>query len=291
MNASNSIVITFAINSHTWYNLQMEFKVEEVPGKEISITENEDIVLTYYYGVSELHSYIHPLYTPNGKVITEAYSKKHIPGLCFALGSVYNEYGKQIQLQRNASTLEWEIHDIDSYNKSIKFVSNTVYKDTDFELVESFHVLVHPNKNNVRLLDITIVLQTNIHPMKLKENYGLGFFATEMEHRKTANSEGRLGEIEVNQQPSKWVTLCGIVENTAVGLAIIPHPTNGQTIFQAEDAYQGYLLAQTIHSTIKAQSTLTLNYRIVIYEGDLFTIDISDYYEKYANNEITEETQ
>ncbi len=268
----------------------MDFKVEEVPGKEISITEKEETVLTYYYGVSELHSYIHPLYTPNGHVITEANSEKPPQGLSFTLGTVYDEYGKLIQLQRNASTLEWGICDIDSNNKSLKFASNTTYKDSDIELVESCHVVVQPVNNNVRILDLTIVLQTGIHPIKLKENIGLGYFAAEMEHRKTANSDGRIGEIEVNQQPAEWATLCGITENTAVGLAIIPHPNSGQTIFHAEDAYQGYLFAQTQHSILEAHATQTLNYRVAIYEGDLFTIDISDYFEKYAKQEFVEET-
>ena len=288
---SHTSIISFAITGHAWYNLQMDFNVEEVPGKEISITEKEETILTYYYGVSELHSHFHPLYTPNGQVITRAKSEKHPQGLCFALGAVYDEYGKQIQLQRNASTLEWENYDINSNNKSIKFVCNTTYTDSDIELVESCNVVVHPINNNVRILEMTIVLQTGIHPIKLKENFGLGYFAAEMEHRKTANSDGRLGEIEVNQKPSEWVTLCGITENTAVGLAIIPHPTNGQTIFYAEDAYQGYLLAQTIHSALDTHATLTLNYRVVIYVGDLFTIDISDYYEEYAQQEIAVETQ
>lgn len=269
----------------------MDFKVEELPEKEVSITENEDIILTYNYGVTELHSYIHPLYTPNGKVITEADSEKYPKGLSFVLGNVYDECGKQIHLQRNAPTLKWELYDLDSNNKCFRLVNNTTYVESDIELEESYHIIVHPNKNNVRLLDITIGLQTNIHPIKLKEIYGLGFYTTEMEHRKTANSDGRLGEIEVNQKSSEWATLCGITENTAVGLAIIPHPTNGETIFHAEDAYQGYLLAQTIHSSIEAHSTLTLNYRVAIYVGDLFTIDISDYYEKYAQQEIAVETQ
>ena len=210
-------------------------------------------------------------------------------GLSFTLGTVYDENEKQVQLQRNVSTLEWGIYDIDSHRRT-KFVNNTTYKNSDIELVESCQVVVQSIKNNVRILDVTIVLRTGIHPIKLKENFGLGYFAAEMEHRKTANSHGRLGEIEVDQQPAEWATLCGITENTAVGLAIIPHPNNGETIFHAEDVYQGYLFAQTQHSILEAHATQTLNYRVAIYEGDLFTIDISDFYEKYAQQEFVEGT-
>ena len=76
-------LLSFAITRHAWYNLQMDFKIQEVPGKEISITEKEATVLTYYYGVSELHSYIHPLYTPHGHVVTDAHSEKHPRGTIF----------------------------------------------------------------------------------------------------------------------------------------------------------------------------------------------------------------
>ena len=125
------------------------------------------------------------------------------------------------------------------------------------------------------------MLQTYTRPITFVDDLGLGYYAAEMEHRKTANSDGRLGETEVNQQPSQWATLCGIISNTTVGLAILPHPTNGQTFFLAEDIYQGYLLARTPHFTLNANTKQTLKYRVVIYVGDLFTIDLSEYYDNY----------
>ena len=265
----------------------MEFKVNEVPGKEISITEKDEAALTYQYCVSESHSYIHPLYAPNGHVITDVNSETYPRGLCFTLGKVCNKNGKQLQLQRNASTLNWEFLELDSNENSIKFVSNTTYETTDIELVESCHVIVHPIKDNVRILDMSIVLQTDNNHIQFMESFGLSYFAADMEHRKTANSEGRIGEAEVNQELSDWVTLCGITENTPVGVAIIPHPSNGKTNFHAKDAYQGYLLAQTQQPTIDTHGTLTLDYCLIIYVGDIFTIDISDYYEKYAQQELT----
>ena len=102
-----------------------------------------------------------------------------------------------------------------------------------------------------------------------------------MEHRKAADSSGRIGESEVNGQEAEWVTLCGIVSNTAVGVAILSHPDNGQTLFRAEDAYLGYLLAQTQPFSLNANATRTLKYRVLIYIGDLFTVDISNYYQNY----------
>lgn len=263
----------------------MEFMLEEVPGKEVSITEKGDAVLTYSYGETEAYAYFHPLYTPNGQVITEGTLVRHLPGLCFSIGSVSNENGKHIRPQRSNPSLEWEICNSDTAKACVKFVCNTRWKDSDLEFVETCETEVHPIENGIRILDIAIMLQTQALPIAFEENTGLGFYASEMEHRKTANADGRIGEMEVNQQPSEWATLSGITANTAVGLALLPHPSNGQTIFIAEDAYQGYLQAQTPKFTLDANSTCTLRYRVVVYVGDLFTIDLSDYCDKYIAHE------
>ena len=223
------------------------------------------------------------MHAPNGQIITEVNSEKQLTGLCLSLGTVYDKNNEQIQLKRNTTTLDWQISNTDSSDECLELICITKCKDSNSEIVEKCKTTVHSNKYNALIFDISIVLQAHAHPITFDDNLGLGYFAVEMEHRKTANSDGRIGESEVNQQPSKWVTLCGISENTAVGLAIIPHPTNGKTFFQAEDIYQGYLLARTPQFTLHANAEHTLKYRVVVYVGDLFTIDLSEYYENYIS--------
>lgn len=261
----------------------MGFKIEEIPGKEVSITENNESVLTYCYGGGVSYSYFYPLYAPNGENIAEEYAEKDPPGLCFSLGTVYDTVNEKIELKRNTTTLECEISDSDISGECVELIDNTTWKGSNIEIVERFRTTVHSSSNNVRGIDITIEIHSNIHPITFKENIGLGYAAVEMEHRKSANANGQIGELEVHQKSSNWATLCGISSNTAVGLAILPHPDNGKTIFQAEDAYQGYLLAQTSQFTLDVDTTQTLKYRVVIYVGDLFTIDLSEYYDNYIS--------
>lgn len=254
----------------------MEFRFEEVPGKELSITENDKPALTYCFGESVAQPYYHPIYAPNGQVVTNGTGDKHLPGLCFSIGSVKDDRGKTIKFQRNTSHIEWE-----TSQNHVQFVSITNFQANSHEVKKTCKTIVIPSQNNVQIIDINIDMFAKSNPIVFEDNIGLGYYAREMEHRKVANSEGRIGEMEVNEKESAWGTLGGIVDNTAVGLAIIPHPNNGQTHFFAEDAYLGYLLAQSHTFTIDTKTIRTLKYRVIIYIGDLFTFDLSNYYNNY----------
>ncbi len=259
----------------------MGFKIEEILGKEVSIIENNELVLTYCYGDGVLSSYFHPLYAPNGENITEEYAENNPFGLCFSFGTVFDATNEKVNLKRNNTTLESEITETDASGVCANLIGKTQWKCSNIEILEICSTTVHSLTNNVRDIDITIEIHTDTHPITFMDNIGLGYSAAEMEHRKTANADGRIGEIEVNQQASKWATLYGISANATVGVAILPHPSNGKTSFLAKDAYQGYLFAQTPQFTLDANTSQTLKYRVVIYVGDIFTIDLDQYYDNY----------
>jgi len=257
----------------------MEFRLEEVPGKELSISENGEPTLTYCYGESITQPHYHPINAPNGQVMTIGIGNKHLPGLCFSIGSVKDESGKQIELQKKTTNLEWE-----TLKEYVQFVSITEFQENSHKIIKNCETIVLPQQNNIQVIDINIDLHAPSNPITF-DNIGLGYYAAEMEHRKAANSDGRIGEMEVNEKESAWGTLCGIIGNTSIGLAIIPHPENGQTIFLAEDAYLGYLCAQSQPFTLETKAIRTTKFRVIVYVGDLFTIDISDYYKKYISGQ------
>ena len=259
----------------------MGFEIEEVTGNDVSIIENNESVLTYCYGDGVPSPYFHPLYAPNGENITEEYVEDNPSGLCFSLGTVSDTSNEKVELKRNSTTLESEISESDVSGFCVNLIGRTQWKCSNLEILEICRTTVHSLTNNVRNIDITIEIHSGTHPITFMDNIGLGYSAAEMEHRKTANADGRIGELEVDQQSSKWATLCGISANDAVGMAILPHPSNGNTSFLAKDAYQGYLFAQTPQFTLDANTSQTLKYRVLIYVGDIFTIDIDQYYDDY----------
>lgn len=258
----------------------MTFVVDEAPNEEITLSENGNPVLTYHYSKTVSHPYMHPIYTSNGQIVTEVLrenSQRHLPGLCFSVGEVRNENGSTSPIKQKVTELDKEIITKSVSSDVFRIVSETTYQVSDTVLINAYQVDIQPLRDNVRILDVKVVLQTLSKPIELIGDIGLSYYAVEMEHRKTANADAKIGEVEVNRTESKWGTLCGIVDNTAIGLAICPHPANGQTIFIAEDVYQGYLFAKTPSHIINPHENQVLHYRILIYLGDVFTFDVGEY--------------
>lgn len=258
--------------------------MDEVPGKEITITEKGEPMLTYCYDESASFSHFHPLYAPNGQAVTEGMTEigqQHLPGICFTFGTVNDENRKPTELCRSTTTIDRE-NSKAAAEESAKFVSKTTWEAANPVLTEICEVIVYPLQNDVRILDLTVILQAASIPITFDGKIGLSYQAVEMEHRKAANAGGKIGESEVSEQESEWATLCGINGDTAIGVAILPHPANGQTLFLAEDAYQGSLFAQIVPFTLNANKKREFNYRVLIYLGDLFTFNVWDYYQNYS---------
>lgn len=259
--------------------------VDKVPDREICITEDNETVLTYNYGESSLYPYIHPVCAPNGMIVTEGTQdtkQNRLPGLSFSIGSIKDQNGNPLSLERPAIELDREFIKTSKSDQSTKIISQTTWKEHESVLIETFEINVKPGKNDVRILDIEVGLQAKSKPIAFGHNIGLSYSAVEMEHRKTANADGKIGQAEVNKQESAWGTLCGILTNTAIGVAICPHPTNGITEFLAEDTYQGTLFAEVSSFTLTTDERRLLRYRVLIYLGDLYTFNVEEYYAKYC---------
>ena len=249
--------------------------LHEFTEKELSITEDGAPILTCYHGGDvTCPPYLHPLYAPNGQVVTDdtRIGHQHPPGICFTRGTV------------NGAQLNHDEITRDTEASSARFsIVTTWKKSAEPFLIETYTMDVHPRQTEVQVLDMEISLQALRDSLEFTDNTGLGYLAVEMEYRKTADADGRLGESEVNGNMSVWGTLSGLTaaEQEAVGVAIFPHPSNGDTTFLAEDASLGFLFAQATHFTVDAGETHTLRYRVLAYTGDLFTFDVWGYHQDY----------
>ena len=251
--------------------------LHEFNEKELSITEDGAPILTCYHGGDVARPpYLHPLYAPNGQVVTDDANigHQHPPGVCFTRGTV------------NGAQLHHDEITRDTEASSARFSIVTTWKDSaEPFLIETYTMDVHPRQTEVQVLDIEISLQALRDSLEFTDNTGLGYLAVEMEYRKAADADGRIGESEVNGNISVWGTLCGLTaaEQEAVGVAIFPHPSNGDTTFLAADASFGFLFAQAAPFTINADTIHTLKYRVLAYAGDLFTVDLWGYHQAYMS--------
>jgi hypothetical protein len=244
---------------------------------ELSITEDGTPILTYCYGDPERPSYFHPIYAPNGQVVTEGADTRaqYPPGVCFALGTVNGEKLSQQPLTRERMPSTGET--------SEEFTITTTWRAQEPLLIETLTTQVHPRQTETQVLDIEISLHAPTTSLEFAGNTGVGYYAIEMEYRKAFDADGRIGESEVNGKTSAWGTFSGITtaEQNAVGVAIFPHQSNGETTFFAKDALFGFLFAQTAPFTVDAGETRTLKYRVLVYVGDLFTVDVWQYHQNY----------
>lgn len=251
--------------------------LHEFNEKELSITEDRAPILTCHHGGDVARPpYLHPFYAPNGQVVTgdTNIGHQHPPGVCFTRGTV------------NGAVLHHDEMTRDTEASSTRFSIVTTWKNSAGPfLIETCKAEVHPRQTEVQILDIELSLHAPSHPLEFTGNVGLSYLAVEMEYRKAADADGRIGESEVNGNISVWGTLCGLTtaEQAAVGVAIFPHPSNGNTTFLAEDASFGFLFAQAAPFTINANTTRTLKYRVLAYVGDLFTVDLWGYHQDYTN--------
>ena len=253
--------------------------LHEFNEKELSFTENDAPILTCYHGDMARPPYVHPLYAPNGQVVTDDSNigHQHPPGICFTRGTVNGG-----QLNHDEITRDTEASSKGTSNR-FSIVTTWIGAAVPF-LIETCTTEIHPPQTEVQVLDIEISLHATSKPLEFAGNIGLGCLTAEMEHRKTADADARIGESEVNGNMSAWGTLCGLTaaEQEAVGVAIFPHPSNGETTFLAADTSFGYLLAQATPFTVDADTTYTLKYRVLAYTGDLFTVDLWGYHQDYT---------
>ena len=168
--------------------------LHEFNEKELSITEDEAPILTCYHGGDVARPpYLHPLYAPNGQIVTDdtRIGHQHPPGVCFTHGIV-----KGVQLDHDEITR-------DTKADSTRFSVITTWKSSEEPLlIETYAVRVHPRQTEVQVLDIEISLQALRDSLEFTDNTGLGYLAVEMEYRKAADADGRIGESEVNGERS-----------------------------------------------------------------------------------------
>ncbi len=272
----------FAFCGDTWYNFGYKFMLHEIEANKLSITEDGASLLTYCYDdddAFEGRPYLHPFYAPNGQVVTAGVADegRYPPGVCFTLGHV------------NGEQLDWESltasREVSTGEHSEAFTVVTRWADSESEpvLIETCTIDAHPRQTDVQMVDLAVTLSAVTTSLEFSGDVGLGYSPVDMEYRKAADANSRLGASEVNGNKSVWGTLSGVTtgEHNTVGIAILPHPTNGETVFLAEDVSAGFLFAQSVPFKVSVGLERTLKYRVIAYVGDLFTVDIWEYHHDY----------
>ena len=253
------------------------------PERAVSITEERESVLTYHYGDSVLFPYFHPVYAPNRELVTDKVDEteqEYKSGLCFSFGTVFDSNRNPIELTKITDSIDQTPSDIEDV---VEFTNSIIWESSKLNIHQTINATVYPFQDDVRIIDLSVEMSTDSDTLLFKDGLGLSYNTVEMEHKKVADSEGRIGEAEVNGKEADWATLGGITSDTAIGGAILPDNANGKTVFHSVDTYRGYLSARYSPMTLNPDEEQSFYFRFLVYLGDLFTFDVQKHFTQYKH--------
>lgn len=294
----------------------------EDDGKALTVMADDKNVLSYRYatisppeGVSELYSrsgYIHPLWSPEGEVITRIQPSDH-----------YHHYG----IWNPWTKTDFEGREIDFWNLGDgegtvrhKAIPQTIEGDV-FGGFEAFlnHVdLTAPSgekialnekwevkvwnadpENDVWLIDFVSTLNPATEsPLTIKAYRYQGFSlrATEKWSDETATlltSEGK-DKSNGNATRARWTDINGVSHVGTSGILFMTHPGNQNFPEQLriwpeganggeENVYFNFNPAQEQDWKLNPGSSYSLKYRMMVYDGKIQPADAERYWQNFGN--------
>jgi hypothetical protein len=271
-----------------------------------------------FIGPDTRKPFLHPLRSASGKIVTrqwpmvqnvegETKDHPHHQGLWFNHGDVNgidfwgsspmgrNDTGAKIATKKikeakggkNKGTIVGEFEWLDKAGAPLLNESRTMtfYADTDKRIVD---------------LDIKLTAAQAVKFGDTKEgSFGIRLHDKIKEQRATGkmtNAEGKVGEKEVWGKPSPWVDYAGTLEDEALGITIMDHPSNPRhpthwhsrayglfaaNIFGMHDFYNDKSKDGSLE--LKPGGTLRFRYRVLIHTGDTASANIAAEYKKVSS--------
>lgn len=277
---------------------------------------------TYYFGSDVAKSYLMPLQTASGIVISRVFPVKntvtdadartdsfepHQRPLYFAHGDIdgLDFWGEAVFQKYYGSHTEQPYgHMAGAKLSKIQdgtIQANFLLKDPANRVIgEEAQSLAFHGDDRTRTIDCKFVLKATQGDMTLGDTkegtFGIRLGPGLSQPRvHMINSHGGQGEKEIWGKPADWVAYMGNILGKDVGVAVFDHPKSFRhpTTWHAR-AY-GLLAANpfglrefTRHAdkdgswTIPYGTSLEFRYRVVIYEGDWSPAQITKLYEQYA---------
>ncbi len=188
--------------------------------------------------------YLHPIYTPTGKIVSDDYPPQHIhhhgiwspwtkTSFQGRTPDFWNMGGKTGTVEFVAVDRTWSGAVHGGFTARHKFVDLSAPTPV-VALHETWEVTAYHAPNTARVFDLmlTQTCATNDPLILPKYHYGgLGFrgrgeWLGKGDKAKFLTSEGETDRIKANAQPMRWVQVWGELEGGPIGLAVLGHPGN-----------------------------------------------------------------
>lgn len=269
-----------------------------VGGLDPGITEE-----VFYRG-----GYLHPFFTPNGRVITEHYTenrphqngiwtgwyKTEWNGLKPDFWSQAERTGKVEVVSVNTiktGPVFGELKTTHHFNEKITKNSSTILSD---EWTVRFYNDFEFSKRAVNIIDLD-VCQTNIsdHPLQLIEHVygGVGFRGSNQwigEGKiEFVTSEGE-NRAEAHQSIARWVAMSGEIDGEPASIIILAHPDNPRfpepVFINQSEPFFTFAPLQAGDLILYPDDQFRVRYRYITLDGNLPASDeIENYWKDYTN--------
>lgn len=214
--------------------------VRRSPGQHVTVFSDGKEVAVHHSGKALDKSYIHPLWTPDRRIITYDSPADHVHhrGLCVGWpdvsgvdfwAEVWAPEGRRGKIV--ASSLLTDA--LPDGGARIRESNNWQKQDGTILLREERTWRFLPPRGNLQLVDVNIALtavETEVvfgsDPGKPREYHGLTLRAGPFGQPRFFNSEGDVGDKQCHGKPAKWCALSGVQSGRPVTAAILDHPSN-----------------------------------------------------------------
>lgn len=299
----------------TYLNAQ-KVKVK-IDSNEVSFTEGIDRILCYQFaeksidGTSVYSNYVHPLYNLDGSVLTENTppDHPHHRGVFWAWHQLYIG-DKRIGDGWERKDLHWDVVNIKTKKekKGGKTIQATIEWKSPLRIdgkgnekaiaQEITTIKVFPKTEHYRQINFTISLRALEPNMRIggsEDAKGYGGFSPRIKLVKGIQFTGADGIVEPNNLPVKadgWLDISGAIgqNNSLAGLTILCHPNNpgfpNPWILRSERSMQNavYPYPGAIPVPLSQTTPTTLQYALLVHDGDATTLDIQKIYDDYSKN-------
>ena len=245
--------------------------------------------------------YLHPVYTPGGRLVTDDYPPNHIHhhGIWAAWTRTRFQGRTPDFWNMGGGTGRVDVSSVDSLWSGA--VSGGVraehrYIDLTGQLValnETWRVEVYATERPVNVMDLTLWQRTaSDSTFALAEHLygGVGLRGHRdwngEEHTDFLTSEGRTRE-DGHATRARWCHVGGLVEGERVGIAVLGHPDNFEAPqpmrIHPTEPFFNYAPSQTGEFHVLPGTVIQWRYRFVTYDGPPDTLLLDALWEDYAH--------
>lgn len=285
----------------------------QIDSTQITFSSDRGRVLSYYHGdnhPTELDErykrggYIHPVYSPNGTVLTahlnplhphqsgiwSAWTKTEFEGRTPDFWNIHNNTGRVDQADSLLDAWKGPVH-AGFHNRH--FFKDLSAPDPVTAVNEEWNVYIYraPEDHSYQIFDIISTQSVNTDkPLILPEYHygGIGFRGNrewdDLGNTTFLTSDG-LGR-EGNTTRPKWTHLGGVVDGEMAGITVMDHPGNFRypqpVRIHPEEPYFVYAPMQLGEMRIEPGSPYTTRYRYVTYDGDPDPEELNRLWNDYA---------